>query len=357
MLPPPACRMAGTTALQQFQIPLTLTAIAASHSVSAMVSNRPPFSPPKSAALLMSASMRPNASSAARAMSIADAAFATSSLALTAVPFSSCTRSSVCAQSLMSAITSRAPRPAKYRAYSCPIPRAAPVMTMTFPSTFMAAPVSLHRLDAELVGNRCDLGTLLLGCLFELGGAANVEDLSGSGQALANDRIHSNDRAHIGGDTLAKVGRHAGRSEEADEAIEGELAITGLLDRGNVWRGGGPNAVGHRQQLDFSGLQLRPHDRQCRHVHLHASLGEIVGGLDWVAIGHLGHRQTVPLQKSGEQEVERAGDPRPIELARLRSGELHQLVERSSLERHGHGDGYESVGHPCDGQEIAWLVG
>src|SRR6267154_2412027 len=42
ILPPPALRMAGTTALQQFQIPLTLTAIAASQSASAMVSKRPP---------------------------------------------------------------------------------------------------------------------------------------------------------------------------------------------------------------------------------------------------------------------------------------------------------------------------
>src|SRR6516162_4591166 len=33
MLPPPPCRRAGTTALQQFQMPLTFTAIAASQSV------------------------------------------------------------------------------------------------------------------------------------------------------------------------------------------------------------------------------------------------------------------------------------------------------------------------------------
>src|SRR5215469_6748724 len=42
MLPPPACRIAGTAALQQFQIPLTLTAIAASQSASAIASKRPP---------------------------------------------------------------------------------------------------------------------------------------------------------------------------------------------------------------------------------------------------------------------------------------------------------------------------
>ena len=58
----------------------------------------------------MSASMRPNASTAVRAISIADTALATSSLAQTAVPFSARTRSSVCEQSLMSAITTCAPR-------------------------------------------------------------------------------------------------------------------------------------------------------------------------------------------------------------------------------------------------------
>src|SRR4029450_14000152 len=152
----------------------------------------------------MSASMRPDASSAGCAIAVAEAAFATSSLAQTAVPFSACTRSSVCAQSLTSASTTRAPRPARYRANSRPMPRAAPVITTTFPSTFIR-------------------------------------------------------------------------------------------------------------------LQLRPHDCQRRHVHLHAPLGEIVGGLDRGAVGHLGHTQAVALQESGEQEIERAGDTRPIELAGLRA--------------------------------------
>jgi len=46
MLPPRTCRMAGTTALQQFQMPLTFTAIAASQSASLIVSKRPPLRPP-----------------------------------------------------------------------------------------------------------------------------------------------------------------------------------------------------------------------------------------------------------------------------------------------------------------------
>ena len=46
MLPPPARFIAGTAALQQFQMPLTLTAIAASHSASSIASKRPPCSAP-----------------------------------------------------------------------------------------------------------------------------------------------------------------------------------------------------------------------------------------------------------------------------------------------------------------------
>src|SRR5262249_18743618 len=151
----------------------------------------------------MRASMRPNASSAVRAISIADAALATSSLAETALPFSLRTSSSVCAQSLMSASTSRAPRPPKERAYSRPIPRAAPVIRMTFPSTFMAT--SLHRLDAEVLGNRGDLLALLLGRLCELGRPANVEELAGGGEAVADHRIGRNDRLNIRGDALAQL--------------------------------------------------------------------------------------------------------------------------------------------------------
>ena len=44
--PPPLSRMTGTTALQQFQMPLTLTAMASSHSPGSMSSNRPPVSAP-----------------------------------------------------------------------------------------------------------------------------------------------------------------------------------------------------------------------------------------------------------------------------------------------------------------------
>ena len=46
MEPPPASRMAGTDALQQFQTPRTLTAMVRSHSSSEIASKRPPWMSP-----------------------------------------------------------------------------------------------------------------------------------------------------------------------------------------------------------------------------------------------------------------------------------------------------------------------
>src|ERR1700733_12347733 len=80
MDPPPAARIAATTALQQFQMPLTFTAIAASQSASGMALNRPPRNEPYNAALLTSASIRPNAFTGAAAIASAEAMSVTSSV-------------------------------------------------------------------------------------------------------------------------------------------------------------------------------------------------------------------------------------------------------------------------------------
>src|SRR6266498_3199717 len=199
----------------------------------------------------MSASMRPNASSAVCAIAVAEAAFATSSLAQTAVPFSACTRSSVCAQSLTSASTTRAPRPARYRANSRPMPRAAPVTTTTFASTFMLASVSLRRLDAEVLGNRGDLVALLPGCLTEFRRPADVEDLPARGKPLADHRIGGNDRANIRRDPLAQLLGHAGRPEQADQAIEGQFAVAGLLHGRYVGAAGARTVLVTASSLTF----------------------------------------------------------------------------------------------------------
>jgi hypothetical protein len=68
-------------------------------------------------------------------MSEADAALLTSSATPIPFPFSASMRSSVAEQSFMSAATTNAPAADRLRANSCPIPRAAPVMTTTLSRT------------------------------------------------------------------------------------------------------------------------------------------------------------------------------------------------------------------------------
>src|SRR5258708_20304578 len=96
----------------------------------------------------------------------------------------------------------------------------------------------MHGFPGGPGGNRRTFVVWLLGCARELGGPADVEHLSRGGEALPNHRVGSNDRANIGGDALAKLVRHAEGSEQADEAIEGKLAVTRLFDRGDVGSGG-----------------------------------------------------------------------------------------------------------------------
>src|SRR5258708_39055025 len=98
----------------------------------------------------------------------------------------------------------------------------------------------MHGFPGGPGGNRRTFVVWLLGCARELGGPADVEHLSRGGEALPNHRVGSNDRANIGGDALAKLVRHAEGAEQADEAIEGKLAVTRLFDRGDVGSGGAP---------------------------------------------------------------------------------------------------------------------
>jgi hypothetical protein len=66
---------------------------------------------------------------------------------------------------------------------------------------------------------------------------------------------------------------------------------------------------------------LRPHDRQRRFVNLHAAFGEIVGGIDRVAVRHFVDVQAFLLEPAGKDEIERAGHAGPIELAGLGAGQ------------------------------------
>ena len=60
-------------------------------------------------------------------------------------------------------------------------------------------------------------------------------------------------------DALAKLVRHAEGSEQADEAIEGKLAVTRLFDRGDVGSGGRANAVGDRPNSSLGSYMNRRH--------------------------------------------------------------------------------------------------
>jgi hypothetical protein len=118
-------------------MPLTLTAIAASHSASSIASKRPPCSAPYSAALLISPSIRPNAMRPASTIARAEPGSVTSIRIAMPSPFCAATSSRVAAQSLISAAITRAPAVARLQANSWPRPRAAPVIATTLPRTSM----------------------------------------------------------------------------------------------------------------------------------------------------------------------------------------------------------------------------
>src|SRR5882757_6168528 len=73
----------------------------------------------------------------------------------------------------------------------------------------------LPRLDAEILGDPRDLGTLLLDRRTEFGRTSDVEDLPAVGEPRPDHGIGSGS-AHIRGDTLAQLARHALRAEQAD---------------------------------------------------------------------------------------------------------------------------------------------
>src|SRR5262245_54372105 len=67
-----------------------------------------------------------------------------------------------------------------------------------------APPASLGRFDAKLLGEHRNLRALLIGRGAEFYRAADIEDLSGRSQPLANDRIGGH-RLDIGGEALATL--------------------------------------------------------------------------------------------------------------------------------------------------------
>jgi hypothetical protein len=67
--------------------------------------------------------------------------------------------------------------------------------------------------------------------------------------------------------------------------------------------------------------------------------------------------QAAILEPAGEDEIERAGHARPVELAGLRARPFHQIGERVDFQFLRDRDDNEGIRHPHDRKEIAWLVG
>ena len=84
-----------------------------------------------------------------------------------------------------------------------------------------------QRLDAELLGEFRHLAALLFDRFREIVRAADVDELPGGRQPLLDGIV--GDRPDIGGNAIAKLPRHSGRAEEADQPIDGQRRIAGLL--------------------------------------------------------------------------------------------------------------------------------
>src|SRR5919108_73346 len=143
MRPPPCARMAGVTARTQFQIPLTLTAITRSHSVSGMSSKRCGLRLAKAAALLTRMSMRPKRRSVSSTVQRTEPASLTS-VRTPRTRSEEASFSAAPAGSAMSAMTIRAPSATKRCEYAKPSPLAPPVMTAT---------LSVRRIPSRSVGS------------------------------------------------------------------------------------------------------------------------------------------------------------------------------------------------------------
>ena len=85
--------------------------------------------------------------------------------------------------------------------------------------------------------------------------------------------------------------------------------------------------------------------------------GEIVGGIDGVAVRHFVEVEAFLLEPAGEDEIQRAGDARPIQLARLGARHGGELFQRIDVQARGYRDGDDGVGHPRDRHQVARLVG
>src|SRR6516164_1327427 len=169
---------------------------------------------------------------------------------------------------------------------AAPIPAPPPVISAALPSTRFMLAQSLGRNDAELLGGGSDARALVLDRGLEFSRAAEVGKLSGVVEPRRNRGIGA-DLPDIRRDARAQRQRHFGGTEKSDQPVEREVRIARLRHRRQIGQDRCSNAVGHGEQFDFAGLQLRPHDRIGRLVELNAPGGEVGGRLDLIAIRDL----------------------------------------------------------------------
>src|SRR5262249_24046582 len=141
---------------------------------------------------------------------------------------------------------------------AAPIPAPPPVISATLPATRCMGAPSLGRNGTDLLGGGRDARTLQLDRGMEFGGAAAVGKLPGVVEPRRNRGVGA-DLLHVRRDALAQRERHFGGTEESHQPVEREVGIARLGDRRNVGQHRRANAVGHGEQLDLAGLQLRPH--------------------------------------------------------------------------------------------------
>src|SRR5262245_2127971 len=242
------------------------------------------------AALLTKTSIRPKVWSACSTARAAASASATSAANVeTRAPGTRCAIAFIVPASAWAlASTSNAIPPSAQTSspVAAPMPAPPPVISAALPSTRFMLALSLGRNDAELLGGGSDARALLFDRGVEFSRAAEVGKLPSVVEPRGYRRIGA-DLGDVSRDMLAQRERHFGRTEKSHQSIEREVGIARLRRRRHIGQHGCANAVGHRQQLDFTGLQLRPHDRIGRFVKLNASGGEVVGRFDLIAIRHL----------------------------------------------------------------------
>src|SRR6516164_6618558 len=169
---------------------------------------------------------------------------------------------------------------------AAPIPAPPPVISAALPSTRFMFAQSLGRNDAELLGGGSDARALQLDRGMEFSRAAEVGKLPGVVEPRRNRGIGA-DLPDIRRDARAQRQRHFGGTEKSDQSVEREIREAGLRDCRQIGQDRSSNAVGHGEQFDLAGLQLRPHDRVGRFVELNAPGGEVGGRLDLIAIRDL----------------------------------------------------------------------